>query len=226
MNATPARALSLLVIFFAAMISISEGQSAGDTEWPNYGKDTGGMRSCTLSQINRDNVSTLKVAWTFHTGDVSDGRGDSRRSGFEATPILVDGTLYLTTPFNRIIALDPETGKQRWAYDPKIDRTLDYGDGLVNRGVSSWLDSSRPSNQPCHRRIYEATQDAHLVSVDAATGKPCSDFGDSSQVNLRNVPGYRDGWYHMTSPPAVIDDLVVVGSALNDNQRTAHPPAA
>ncbi len=223
MNATPARALSLLVIFFAAMISISEGQSAGDTEWPNYGNDTGGMRYSTLSQINRDNVSTLKVAWTFHTGDVSDGRGDSRRSGFEATPILVDGTLYLTTPFNRIIALDPETGKQRWAYDPKIDRTLDYGDGLVNRGVSSWLDSSRPSNQPCHRRIYEATQDAHLVSVDAATGKPCSDFGDSGQVNLRNVPGYRDGWYHMTSPPAVIDDLVVVGSAINDNQRTAMP---
>lgn len=175
------------------------------------------------SQINRDNVSTLKVAWIFHTGDVSDGSRDRKRSGFEATPILVDGTLYFTTPFNRVIALDPETGKQRWAYDPSIDLTLDYGDGLVNRGVATWLDPRRTSDQPCRRRIYEATLDARLVSLDAITGKPCMDFGDYGQVNLRDVPGYRAGWYHMTSPPTVIDDLVVVGSAIDDNQRTAMP---
>jgi quinoprotein glucose dehydrogenase len=168
-------------------------------------------------------VSKLKVAWIFHTGDVSDGSGGRKRSGFEATPILVDGTLYFTTPFNRVIALDPETGKQRWAYDPEIDKTLDYGDGLVNRGVSTWLDSARPADQQCHRRVYEATQDARLISLDALTGKPCLDFGDSGQVSLRDVPGYRAGWYHMTSPPAVIGDLIVVGSAIDDNQLATMP---
>jgi quinoprotein glucose dehydrogenase len=214
----------MLVIGSLAFATVAAcGQTSGDTEWPNYGNDPGGMRYSQLSQINRENVSKLKVAWIFHTGDVSDGSHDRKRSGFEATPILVDGMLYFTTPFNRVIALDPETGKQKWSYDPKIDLTLDYGDGLVNRGVATWLDPMRRSGQPCHRRIYEATQDARLVSLDATTGKPCLDFGDYGQVNLRDVPGYRAGWYHMTSPPAVIDDLVVVGSAIDDNQRAAMP---
>src|ERR1700675_382764 len=213
----------LLILAAALASSAARGQISGNTDWPNYGNDPGGMRYSPLTQINRENVSKLKVAWIFHTGDVSDGSRDRKRSGFEATPILVDGTLYFTTPFNRVIALDPETSKQRWAYDPKIDQTLDYGDGLVNRGVATWLDSDRPSGQPCRRRIYEATQDARLISLDSTTGKPCSDFGDLGQVNLRDVPGYRAGWYHMTSPPAVIDDLVVVGSAIDDNQRVMMP---
>ena len=201
----------------------AQAQSPAASDWPNYGNDPGGMRYSPLTQINRENVATLKVAWVFHTGDISDGSGGRKRSGFETTPILVDATLYFTTPFNRVIALDPETGKQLWAYDPKIEQTLDYGDGLVNRGVATWLDTARAANQPCRRRIYEATQDARLVALDAATGKPCEDFGNSGQVSLTNVPGYRAGWYHMTSPPAVIDDLVVVGSAIDDNQRAAMP---
>jgi len=214
----------LLVIFCMTLASSpASGQTSGNTDWPNYGNDPGGMRYSPLTQINRENVSNLRVAWIFRTGDVSDGSHDRRRSGFEATPILVDGTLYFTTPFNRVIALDPETGKQRWAYDPKIDQTLDYGDGLINRGVATWLDAARPPDQPCRRRIYEATQDARLISLDAATGRPCLDFGDLGQVNLRDVPGYRAGWYHMTSPPTVIDDLVVVGSAIDDNQRAVMP---
>jgi quinoprotein glucose dehydrogenase len=218
------RIFPLLIFACVAFASTAaRGQASGDTEWPNYGNDPGGMRYSSLSQINRENVSKLKVAWTFHTGDISDGSHNRKRSGFEATPILVDGTLYITTGFNRVIALDPQTGKQRWTYDPKVDLTLDYGDGLVNRGIATWLDAARPSNQPCRRRIYEATLDARLVSVDAATGKPCSDFGDDGQVSLRDVPGYRAGWYHMTSPPAVIDDLVIVGSAIDDNQRVAMP---
>ncbi len=215
---------SLLALLYAALVSSSaHAQSSPASDWPSYGNDPGGMRYSPLTQINRENVANLKVAWTFHTGDISDGSGGKKRSGFETTPILVDGTLYLTTPFNRVIALDPETGKQLWAYDPKIDQTLDYGDGLVNRGVATWLDSTRAANQPCRRRIFESTQDARLISLDAATGKPCEDFGNAGQVSLTNVPGYRPGWYHMTSPPTVIDDLVVVGSAIDDNQRAAMP---
>jgi quinoprotein glucose dehydrogenase len=199
--------------------------SAGD--WPAYGHDPGGMRFSPLSQITRENVSRLKMAWTVHTGDVSDtalpASRDRKRSAFENTPILVDGTLYVTTPFNRVLALDPQTGAERWAYDPLVDQTLDYGDGLINRGAATMLDGTRRAGQPCRRRIFEATLDARLIALDAATGVPCADFGSRGQVSLRDVPGYRAGWYHMTSAPAVADDVVIVGSAIDDNSRVDMP---
>lgn len=223
----PAKSWFLCVLFLVVVFAPSVGilkiraseRSTIDDGWAYYGHDAGGMRFSPLTQINRGNVSTLKVAWTFHTGDISEGHGHRKRSGFETTPLLVDGTLYLTTPFNRVIAIDPETGTRRWAYDPKVDLDGDYGDGLVNRGVATWLDSARPSGHPCHRRIFESTQDARLVAIDAATGTPCADFGKDGEINLRDVSGYHAGWYHMTSPPAVIDDLVIVGSAIDDNHR-------
>ena len=228
-------ALELICLLCSSLLSAQSPAKALSTtkEWPAYGNDPGGMRYSPLTQINRDTVSKLKIVWTFHTGDISDGSNGQKRSSFETTPILVDGALYLTTPFNRVIALDPATGKQRWAYDPQIDRSLDFGDGLVNRGVATWLDP-RP-RQVCQRRIFEATLDARLLALDAATGKPCVDFaaqnGRPGQVDLRDVPGYQSqglgehhqGWFHMTSPPAVIDDLVIVGSAIDDNVRADMP---
>ena len=133
---------SMILAFYA------HGQ---ELDWPAYGNDPGGMRYSALSQINQENVARLRVAWVFHTGDVSDGHDGRKRSGFESTPILVDGRLYLTTPFNRVIALDPVTGKQLWSYDPKIDQSLDYGDGLINRGVATLLDPSLPAGTICRR---------------------------------------------------------------------------
>ena len=209
----------------------AHSQTTRETGWPNYGNDPGGMRYSPLAQLNRDSVSKLKVAWVFHTGDISNGDNGQRRSGFETTPILIDGTLYITTPFNRVIALDPTNGKQHWAYDPIVDRTLDYGDGLINRGVATWRDTSRAVSQPCSRSVFEATLDARLIALDAATGKPCENFGKQGQIDLRDVPAYTNrnlgehhlGWYHMTSPPVVIDDLVIVGSAIDDNVRVDMP---
>src|SRR6202522_2733141 len=192
-------------------------------EWAFVGHDPGGMRYSPLKQINVDNVSQLKVAWTYHTGDISDGRGRGKRSGLETTPILVDGTLYLTTPFNRVIALDPETGKERWTFDPMVDTVIEYGDGLINRGVATWLDPKRVKGAPCRRRIFETTLDARLVALDGASGTPCADFGNRGQVSLRDVARYWPGKYHMTSAPAVIDDVVVVGSAIDANSRADMP---
>jgi quinoprotein glucose dehydrogenase len=192
-------------------------------DWSYYGHDAAGTRYSPLSQINRQNVATLKVAWTFHVGDISDGKGHQKRSGLETTPILVDGTLYLTTAFNRVFALDPETGAQRWVYDPMTEIAGDYGDGLINRGVSTWLDPSRAKGKPCRRRIFETTLDARLIALDAATGEPCRDFGNHGQVSLRDVARYIPGQYHMTSPPAVIDDVIVVGSSIDDNSRVDMP---
>ena len=205
--------------------SAAKTTSSGSSEWPNYGNDPGGMRYSPLAQINHENVTRLQVAWTFHTGDISDGKGDRRRSGFESTPIMLDGRLYMTTPFNRVIALDPITGKQRWAFDPKIDMRWQSGDGLTNRGVAAWTDKDTklPFGEPCRRRIFEATIDARLVAIDADTGKACTDFGNAGEVTLRDVAGFHAGWYHMTSPPAVIDDVVVVGSSIDDNSRNDMP---
>src|SRR5258705_3150456 len=192
-------------------------------DWPFYGHDAGGGRFSPLTDINLNNVSQLQVAWIAHSGDASTGKDGRGRTGFETTPIVVDGTLYFTTGINRVIALDASTGAQRWSYDPQIDLTLDYGDGLINRGVVTWLDEQKPLEQPCRRRVFEATLDARLIALDAASGTPCNEFGDSGQVSLRQVPGYRAGVYHMTSPPAVVDDLVIVGSAINDNGRVEEP---
>jgi quinoprotein glucose dehydrogenase len=212
------RIVVLILCGVAAALAGARGQQNGDAgDWPYYGHDAGGMRYSPLVQINRENVAKLKVAWTFHTGEIADGAHTRNRSGFETTPIVVDGTMYLTTPFNRVVALDPETGTQRWSYDPKTDLNLDYGDGLVNRGASTWVDAKRATGQACRRRIFEATQDARLVAIDAANGAPCADFGSGGQVSLTKVMDYHTGWYHMTSPPAVIDDLVIVGSAIDDN---------
>ena len=217
-----------MVALVCAAIPGAMGQSSypangsGD-DWRYYGHDAGGMRYSPLAQINRENVATLKVAWTFHVGDISDGSGGKKRSGLETTPILVDGTLYLTTAFNRVFAIDPETGKQRWVYDPMIELAGEYGDGLINRGVAAWLDPAPAKGKPCRRRIFETTQDARLIALDGATGEPCLDFGNHGQISLRDVPRYIPGNYHMTSPPAVIDDVVVVGSAIDDNSHAEMP---
>jgi quinoprotein glucose dehydrogenase len=216
-------AITAILACVCAVMPTAVAQSSGD-DWPNYGHDAGGTRYSPLTQINRENVAKLKVAWTFHVGDISGGNGSGKkRSGLETTPILVDRTLYLTTGFNRVFALNPETGKQLWVYDPLIDVVGDYGDGLINRGVATWLDAARAKGKPCRRRIFEATLDARLIALDSQTGEPCMDFGNRGQISLRDVARYIPSQYHMTSPPAVIDDVVVVGSAINDNSRVDMP---
>ncbi len=193
-------------------------------DWPDYGGTRAGQRYSPLTQITPQNVGRLEVAWVYHTGDVSDGKGKAAStSAFEATPILVDGTLYVCSPFNRVIALDPETGDERWSYDPQIDLSGHYANQLVCRGVSTWLDAGRDG--PCRRRIFTATNDGRLIALDAETGEPCADFGARGQVDLTNGVGELKwlGEYQVTSPPAVVHDLVVVGSAVSDNARVDAP---
>ncbi len=193
-------------------------------EWPCYGRDPGGARYSPLRLISRENVRELKVAWVYRTGDLSSEK-TAETTQFEATPIMVWGTLFLPTPFNRVIALDPQTGRKQWEYDPKIDLSTPYGDGLTCRGVAAWLDTEQPSGSPCSRRVFVATNDGRLIALDAGHGNPCADFGDRGQVMLTSGLGkLKPGEYHITSPPAVIGSLVIVGSAITDNER-AHAPS-
>jgi quinoprotein glucose dehydrogenase len=191
-------------------------------EWPAYGHDSGGTRHSPAAQITPANVSTLRVAWTYRTGDYAVGESAAR---FEATPLMVDGTLYLSTPFGRVIALDPDSGRELWNYDPRIDMSGDYGD-FASRGVSTWTDSERPRDARCARTIYVGTIDARLIALDSESGQPCAEFGRGGTVDLnRDIlrdPLYR-GEYQVTSPPAILRDLVIIGSAIADNARADAP---
>lgn len=186
------------------------------TEWPAYGRDAGGSRYAPIYQVNRSNVGGLEVAWTYNTGEVA---ADDR--SFEATPILVDGTLYLSTPLGKIIALDPVTGAERWRHDAKVSPDAGFGD-FTSRGVSSWHDVDAPADAACARRIIAATVDGRLLSLDARTGEPCRAFGHGGTVSLReglrNEP-FEFGEYEVTSPPAIVNGLIVTGSAVADNNR-------
>jgi quinoprotein glucose dehydrogenase len=191
---------------------------SGAVEWPTYGRDPGGSRYAPLTQITRDNVTELQVAWIYHTGEAQRKALSAGRAAFEATPLVIDGTLYLSTPFNRVIALDPQTGAERWTYDPQVDVFIPYA-SVTSRGVSTWLDPAPPAGTPGHRRIFVGTIDARLIALDATTGAPCHDFGQDGQVDLtHDIRLVQRGMYQVTSPPAVIGDLVVVGSAIGDNR--------
>jgi len=209
--------LFLACLCLTAATSAS-AQSAGD--WGAYGRDPGGTRFSPLAQITRGNVTDLRPAWVYRTGDYLRDRGR-----FEATPLVAEGTLYIATPLGRVIALDPATAAEKWTYDAKVSLAGDYGD-FANRGVATWLDATRSPGRACRHRIFLATVDARLIALDGQTGLPCADFGTAGQVDLaadlRNAPAYH-GEYGVTSPPVVISGLVIVGAAVSDNQRTDAP---
>jgi quinoprotein glucose dehydrogenase len=167
-------------------------------------------------------VTALEVAWTFRTGETPEAVPTGRPTAFEATPIVVDGILYLSTPLGRVFALDPSTGVQRWRYDAKVDPALEFGD-FTSRGVSTWLDAEVAAAAPCRRGIILATIEARLIALDAEAGRPCAGFGEGGTVDLRrglrNPPDFTKE-YEVTSPPAVVKGLIVVGSGVADNGRT------
>ena len=210
---------SIVVVSSALVVS-------GDTDWPVYGSDSGGSKYSPLKAIHRDNVASLKVVWTFSTGDpLVRPNNRSRAPAFEATPLVIDGAMYLGTPYGKVFALDAATGHVRWSFDANIDLQGSYGD-FANRGVSAWLDSKARPDVVCRGRIFFATIDARLIALDRATGERCADFGDRGEISLahglRRGPRYT-GEYEQTSPPAIINDLVVVGSAVADGGQAQMP---
>jgi quinoprotein glucose dehydrogenase len=184
--------------------------SCAAQEWPAYGGDPGNTRYSTLKQVNRSNVTQLKVAWVYHTGDSSDGSKYPVRSAFEATPLVVDGVMYFTTPFSRVIALDAETGKELWAFDPKIE--MDTPRNLfISRGAAYWTDGTQ-------KRIFLGTLDGRLISIDAKTGTPDGGFGAGGTVDMHQgvAEKYRNREYGMTSPAAVYRNVIICGSLTAD----------
>jgi quinoprotein glucose dehydrogenase len=194
-------------------------QSPPDVGWPNYGNDAGGTRYSAAQQIDRTNVARLQVAWTYRTGAMEPKTELIRKAAFEATPILVENKLFLSTPYNRVIALNAQDGHKIWEYDPQVDLSKNYSE-VSSRGVSAWHDAGAKPGQPCHLRIFEGTLDGRLLALDGDTGKPCLDFGAKGEVNLAPDAATATEWtggYQVTSAPAIAGGLVITGSSIADN---------
>ncbi|MBV9494753.1 MAG: PQQ-binding-like beta-propeller repeat protein, partial [Acidobacteria bacterium] len=202
--------LALLALSCASTQPPASSNPSHDVEWPAFASDQGGTHYSSAADITRENVSKLQKVWTYHTGALEPVTDLNHKAAFEATPVMVDGTLYVITPFNKVIALDPATGAERWTYDAKIDRSYSYSE-VTSRGVSVWRGGGET-------RIFFGTLDGRLIAIDGKTGKPCADFGRFGQIDLkRDVGTFWAPDYGVTSPPAVIGDLVVVGSSIGDN---------
>ncbi|MEM9170072.1 MAG: PQQ-binding-like beta-propeller repeat protein [Pseudomonadota bacterium] len=208
---------SLFVSLAAGLAAFSPQPSAGQ-DWRHWGGDLGGRRFADAPQLTPERVRGLTEAWRFRTGDATDGdEYFGRASTFKATPILVDDKLVLSSPFNRVFALDPTTGEQVWRFDPQVDFSIKYAEMFTARGVAAHTDPAA-AGAPCGTRIFLGTLDARLIALDAATGERCDAFGDGGEIDLaKGVGRVRRGEYSVTSPPTVVGDVVVVGSSIGDN---------
>lgn len=185
-------------------------QQGAGTEWRHYGGDAGGMKYSPLKQITKANVGRLKEAWTFDTGDWSDGTNYMSKSAFEATPLVVDEVMYVVTPFCRVFALDAETGKQLWVFDPQVNLKVRMN-LFVSRGASYWTDGRKA-------RVLFGDLEGRLWSLDAKTGQPDEAFGVKGMVDLKvgMIEKYPGTQYRVTSPPAICGNVAVTGSLVSD----------
>jgi len=159
------------------------------SEWTSSG-GVGGAHFSPLTEISRDNVRLLRVAWAYRTGDVSRGTAGISATSFQATPIIVDGTLYFPTPFSRVVALDAETGSERWVFDPRVDRSVTRRAYVTSRGVATWLDGTR-SGTVCRRRIFVATVDARLRPSDGDAAMPFRDHAAFHRAAFSTLAAFQ-----------------------------------
>ena len=190
MNRPPTAAFAALACFLIASVN------AWAEDWPHVGGALGGGHFTTHTQIGPDNLKQLKVAWVHRSGDYREGGNfkdgnnypaEPLQTALQVTPILYNDALYYCTPFNRVFALDPETGEELWSYDPEVN--LEAYAVPRCRGVAAWTSSRIPAGEECHGRIIAPVVDARVIALDALTGKPCADFADGGEINLREGLG-------------------------------------
>jgi quinoprotein glucose dehydrogenase len=209
------------LLAWPATARAQHGAPAG--QWPTYGGDPGSTKYSALDEIDAGNVSRVEVAWQWASPDNTIvAREPTAMPGpFKATPIMVDGVLYVRTSLSLVAAVDAATGRELWTFDPEsYEAGRPTNLGFNSRGVAYWSDGQ-------DSRIFVATGDSHLWALDAATGRPVPNFGGGGRIDLleglrRSVPR---GSYQVMSPPLVVRDVVVVGSSISDGPRnTTAPP--
>lgn len=200
-----------------------------DEDWRAYGRGQSGQRYSPLAEITPANAKSLKVAWTFRTGDLP-GPNDPGETTFEVTPIKVRDTLYLCSQHQRLFALDAKTGALRWSYDPQVKSNPTF-QHLTCRGVSyheteaGAVDTTgAPAPVDCPRTIFLPVNDGRMIALNAETGALCQGFGDHGTLNLQEGMGVQtSGFYEPTSPPVVSDRIIVIAGAVIDNYSTQVP---
>ncbi len=217
----------MAVVLLAACGAPPPLDHSGPTaDWPTYAGDERGLHFSPLTQIAPANLGRLELAWSHRSGDFHAGSAEHSPTALQVTPIVANETLYYCTPFMRVFALDPETGAERWSFDPGLEgRGIGGPYPLTCRGVAYW-EAERPrEGKSCERRILYGTRDSELIALDADTGAPCPRFGDGGRVALREGigPGVPDWKYYPTSPPLVIGDLAVIGALVADQLETDAP---
>lgn len=221
------RLVSVAVLVGLPVACVAQGSSAfSDGDWPYWGAD-GGDKYSPLSQVTADNVEQLELVWSWDTGEEA-VRGprqaipeqDVGPGKFETTPLVINDTMYLSTPYNRVVALDASTGEEFWSYDP---RPYEWGDppngtGLVHRGVAIWSGDGE-------RRVFINSR-WRLIALDAATGEPVDSFGHEGSVDLTEDLIWHTIKLHFTStsPPVVYGDLVIVGNGTGDRLMYRNDP--
>lgn len=197
-------------------------------DWKHWGNTTHGDRFAALDQINKSNVSELQVAWTAHTGDIPQSNGSGAED--QNTPLQVGDTLFVCTPYSKVLALDVDSGKEKWRYDSKATapnwqrcRGLGYFEETTQQAAATLAEPAQPA--ACPRRLFLPTTDARLIAINADNGKLCEDFGDHGTVDLKAGMGeVKPGYYQQTSTPLVAGNVVVVGGRVADNFSTGEPP--
>jgi quinoprotein glucose dehydrogenase len=183
-------------------------------DWPFYAADQGATHYSALAEINRATVKELHVAWRWRPNEKKLDQFGTQPGTFQTTPIMIDEVLYLSTPYNRVVALDAATGAEKWSYDPKPyeDGQPPNGTGFVHRGVAAWRNSADGSLRIFINSRYK------LISLDAKTGKPVESFGTAGIVDLTRglSRAVNPKHYTNTSPPVVYKDLVILGNGVGD----------
>jgi quinoprotein glucose dehydrogenase len=169
---------ALFVTICAAALSAGGAAQKRTNEWPVYGGDQAASKYSPLTQISRETVGRLTIAWEWKTGEVPMPQFGTTPGAFENTPLMIDNVLYVSTPYNRVAALDAETGRQLWVFDPKAyeEGATSSGQGFVHRGVAAWRDGDR-------LRIFMNSR-YHLFCLDAKTGLPVDSFGSHGSIDV------------------------------------------
>ncbi len=209
----------------ASGIVVAGSAAVQAQDWYTFNGDLAAQKYSTATQITPDNVGKLTKAWEVHTGDVSDGTGNKPASDWSATPLFVNNTIYLATPFYRIFALTPDTGKVKWTYDTKSTLKALTQPDLKTRGVAYWQSANPVANEPCQKIVYIGTMDAKLHAVDADTGKLCSGFGDNGILDINRWNTTNAKWpLSILQPPTVYKDTLFIGWAGKDWADSEAPP--
>lgn len=221
-------ALAAVSAAAVAQMTLSPGARPADETsgaWSTFNGDLMAQKFARQGQITPANVSRLRKAWEVHTGDMSDGKGKVPPSDWSATPLFVNDTVYVGTPFYRIFAIAPDTGRVKWVFNPHEARVAPTQPDMKSRGVAYWQADHPQPGQPCQKVVYIGAMSGKLYAVDADTGRPCRDFGSLGAVDLNQWNRVNAKWpLSVLQPPTVYHDTLFVGWAGKDWADRSAPP--